>query len=311
VGIDAFANDALSLYQSRSSIEGAVGSLEFNRRLVQQGVLLESPSGEFAPTPFGLLLFGANPRDSFPQAGLLATMRYSNGKEEARDFTGPLVLVPESVEQWLEERLPNLVSRESMRRESTPDIPLVMVREAVVNALVHRDYDVQGAKCQLLIRPDTIVVKSPGRPVPPVTLDQMQAFSAPMLSRNPQLHYAFAQMELAEERGLGLASLRERSVEMGLPLPRYGGEDPYVVLTLFRSAEAALDALPKAVVESMSATERSGWVWFAGKGVAGSAEYAEAMDVDTRSARRHLSLFVDLGLAKVEGAGRSTLYRVL
>ncbi len=52
------------------------------------------------------------------------------------------------------------------------------------------------------VAPDTIVVKSPGAPVPPITLEQKRSFNAPMLSRKPVLHYVFARMESAEERGL-------------------------------------------------------------------------------------------------------------
>ena len=60
-----------------------------------------------------------------------------------------------------------------------------MVLTHVLNALVHRDYAIEDAKCQLVVTPDTITVKSPGKPVEPITLEQMQSFDAPMLSRNP------------------------------------------------------------------------------------------------------------------------------
>jgi ATP-dependent DNA helicase RecG len=83
-----------------------------------------------------------------------------------------------------------------------------LVREGVVNALVHRDYAIEGAKCQLVVTPDTITVKSPGTPVDPITLEQLKSFNAPMLSRDPVSHYVFARMELAEERGLGLKSMK-------------------------------------------------------------------------------------------------------
>ena len=69
--------------------------------------------------------------------------------------------------------------------------------------------------------------ESPGRLVEPITLEQMQSFNAPMLSRNPVLHYVFARMELAEERGLGLKSMKAHAEATGLPLPRYTWEDPY------------------------------------------------------------------------------------
>ena len=137
-----------------------------------------------------------------PQAGLLGTIHFADGTEEPKDFDGPQVLAPEQALQWLRDKLPNPIERSAARRRQANEALFELVREGVVNALVHRDYAIEGAKCQLLVTPDTITVKSPGKPVEPITLEQMQSFNAPMLSRNPVLHYVFARMELAEERGL-------------------------------------------------------------------------------------------------------------
>ena len=113
--------------------------------------------------------------------------------------------------QWLRDKLPNLIDRSEAHRRATNDPLFEIVREGIVNALVHRDYSITGAKCQLIVTPDQIEIRSPGGPVEPVTLKQMQSFNAPMLSRNPVLHYVFARMELAEERGLGLVSMKRRA----------------------------------------------------------------------------------------------------
>ena len=108
----------------------------------------------------------------------------------------------------------------------------------MVNAIIHRDYAIEGAKCQLVVTGDTIRVMSPGQPVEPIKLEQIRSFNAPMLSRNPVLHYIFSRMELAEERGLGLTSLRQGAEDAGLPLPQYSWNAPYLTLTLYRSAVA-------------------------------------------------------------------------
>lgn len=302
---------ALSVYRERAMIESGVGTTEFAARLAQQGVLVADSAGVLQPSAFGLMLFGANPRVSIPQAGLLATIQYPDGRIETRDFDGPLVLIPEALEGWLRGMLPHVVARDRMERQSVDELPFEVVREAVVNALVHRDYDIGGAKCQLIVDEDTVVVRSPGRPVPPIALEQLQGFDAPMLSRNPRLHYAFAKMRLAEERGLGLKSFGEQARKHGLPLPRYEWNDPYLTLTLFRNADAAVAVLPASIVGSMSSSQATGWKWFAATGVTTSAEYAAARAVGIRTARRHLSAFVELGLARTEGTGPSTVYRAI
>ena len=176
--------------------------------------------------------------------------------------------------QWIRDKLPNPIDRSAARRREAHEPLFELARKGIVNALVHRDYGIEGAKCQLIVTPDTIVVKSPGAPVPPITLEQMQSFSAPMLSRNPVLHYVFARMELAEERGLGLKSMRNDAQRAHLPLPKYTWEDPYLVLTIYRSESGVVGSLDAETLASLSKSERSGWKWLAGKRSNASANSA-------------------------------------
>jgi len=301
--------DALELYRRKAGIADSVGSDDFNRRLLRQGIL-KREKGILAPTGFGFLLFGKEPRSAMRQAGLLGLIQYPDGKPERREFDEPAVLIPDLVEQWLKDKLPNVFDRDQAHRQERPALPFEMIREAVANALIHRDYDIDGAKCQIVVTGDTVTVQSPGGPPPPITLKQLQDFSAPMLSRNPELHFVFARMGMAEEQGLGLASLRDRAEEHGLPRPRYAWEEPYLVLTLYRSAEGVTRALGEETLKALSKSERKGWQWLAARGKAKSGEYAGAMGVEPRTARRHLGHFEELGLVTKTGSGPSQRYEV-
>lgn len=305
-----FSPEALKQYRTIANISETVGSPAFNRRLVQQG-LLKQGNGRSTPTGFGLLLFGSEPRTVMPQAGLLGTIYFADGSEEPRDFDGPQVLAPGQALQWLRDKLPNPIERSAARRREANDALFELVREGVVNALVHRDYAIEGAKCQLVVTPDTITVKSPGKPVEPITLEQMQSFDAPMLSRNPVLHYVFARMELAEERGLGLRSMKARAAAAGLPLPKYAWEAPYLVLTLYRTGEGATRTLEEAVLRELSSEERKGWSFLSGRTTATQSEYAQHMGVTARTAQRHLTHFVELGMLRRRGQGPATKYEVV
>lgn len=310
VAIDDFSVEALEQYRTIAKIREPVDSPSFNRRLAQQG-LLKQQDNVFVPTGFGLLLFGREPRVSMQQAGLLGTIHYPDGTEETRDFDGPMVLIPEQVEKWLTDKLPNVIDRSHMAHKQERRVPFELIREAVVNALVHRDYEIQGAKCQIDIAADTITVKSPGGPLPPVTLEQLQSFSAPMLSRNPKLQYVFAKMALANERGLGMKTLRTVPGQFDLPLPKFTYLDPYLTLTIFRTKKAATDILDSKILEELNKNEQKGWQWLATKGKTRSGQYAVYMQVEDRTARRHLNHFVELGLARKIGSGPSTEYEVI
>ena len=132
-----------------------------------------------------------------------------------------------------------------------------------------------------------------------------------MLSRNPALHYVFSRMELAEERGLGLKSMKRLAGESDLPLPAYRWEDPYLVLQVLRSHQGAVRMLPEQKRKELSAGELAGWQWLRGRGRAKSSDYAQSREIAERVARRHLNHFVELGLARKSGAGPSTSYEVI
>ncbi len=61
-----------------------------------------------------------------------------------------------------------------------------------------------GVTCHLNINEHSIIVRSPGQPIPPITLEQLQNFDAPTLSRNPQIFSIFAELGMVERRGLGM-----------------------------------------------------------------------------------------------------------
>jgi len=204
--------EALSHYHRFLFKEGTDGDEEFHRRLAHQGLLVRTDDGPLAPTRFAQLLFGKHPRDILPQAGILATIHGKEG-EDPKDFDGPMVMGPNQVISWLNGKLPDAIDRSQAERKRINEAFYELVREGAANALVHRDYEIEGSKIQLVVEGDTITIRSPGAPVDPITVEQLQSFSAPMVSRNPRLHAVFSTMELAEERGLGLKSMRAKATE--------------------------------------------------------------------------------------------------
>ncbi|MHC5155655.1 MAG: ATP-binding protein, partial [Planctomycetota bacterium] len=310
MAIGDFSKDALEQYRAIAKIKDKIESPAFSRRLLHQGLLKKENGDQLVPTGFGILLFGKEPRLIMQQAGLLGTIHYPDGREEIMNFDGPMVFIPYKLEKWLKDKLPNVIDRSSMQRREISPLPFELIREAVVNALIHRDYDIEGAKCQIVVDSNTIIVKSPGGPLAPITLEQLQKFDAPMLSRNPKLHYIFAKMDLAEERGFGIKTLRKSTEKAGLPLPQYSFNDPYLQLTLFRHPESATAVLRPEVIESLNKDERSGWEYLSTQTTTSKREYADHMKFDDRKAQRHLKKFVGLGLICRIGSGRATAYGI-
>jgi len=308
-GISDLASDALARYRERTQIPERTISAAFLRRLERQG-LLRRRGSKLVPTGFGFILFGYAPRDVIHHAGINATIEFPDGTHEIHNFDGPAVFIPDQVEEWLRPKLPQVIDRSRMTRAERPALPFELVREAIINALVHRDYDLAGATCHLVITTDTVTVRSPGAPLPPVTVEQLQAFTAPMFNRNPKLQFAFGGTKLVEGRGLGMRTLGEAATKYSLPLPKYAFDGIYLNLTIYRHPQAAVQALASDVLEKLSKSERSGWQWLSTKGHANSSDYAAQMGLDDRTVRRHLNQFLRLGLVRKAGAGRSTEYRI-
>ncbi len=303
------SDKALKRYQLKAKFAVPAGSEDFQRLLLQQGVLVDAGDG-IVPSGFGLALFGKDPSIAMPQSRLLAKAEFTSGESSRMEFGQALVFIPNELEKWLKKVLPNTLDRDRMERREQVDLPFEMIREAVVNALIHRDYSLVGQKCHLVVTSETITIKSPGGAIPPITLEQMRTFKAPIKSRNPLLHYVFARMGMAEEQGFGLSSLKRHAEELGLPLPSYSMEGDSLVLTIYRSKAGAVAGLPSEVRETLNADERKGWEFLTTKPSVTRKEYAEQLGFDDRKAQRHLKRFVELGFLRKVGASSSTEYEV-
>lgn len=304
-----FSAPALGRYAKHATLPKRTGT-ELLHHLERQG-LLRRRGANLVPTGFGLLLLGKAPRDFLHHAGLNATIEFPDGTEEIRDFDGPALLIPSTLEAWLRPKLPNVIDRNQMTREERAMLPFELIREAVVNALVHRDYDLVGATCHLVVTPDLVTVRSPGEPLSPVTIAQLQAFTAPMYNRNPKLQFAFGGTKLVEGRGFGMRTFGQAAAKYGLPVPKYSFDGLYLNLTIYRHAEAAVDALSAEVLRTLNADEKRGWAFLATKTAVTRIEYAHHMGFDSRKAQRHLKQLTELGLLRKVGASSSTKYEVL
>ncbi len=303
--LDLLSQSALDKYAVALGFKSTKDSA-FQETLMAQG-LLELQDSAVVPTGFGLLLFGQRPRNSHPGSGLLATLQTGAG-EEVKDFDGPLVDIPEAAMAWASEKLPDPIDRSGAVRRHKNEPLFEIIREGIANALVHRDYDIEGARCLLTISDETVEVRSPGEPVTPITLDQMRSLRAPSLSRNPRLHFVFSKLGLAEERGLGLKTFSRRAAELALPAPTYEWDAPYLSLVIPLSPEAVLTEEQRA---DLSSRHRLGWEWLVGQPSASTREYAEALDMAVSTAQKHMARFQRLGLIRQIGRGRNTRYAVV
>jgi ATP-dependent DNA helicase RecG len=101
-------------------------------------------------------------------------------------------------------------------REEILEIPEEALREAVVNAIAHRDYNEKRANIQVDIFDDRVEINSPGG-LPPVI--KKQDFGKRSFPRNPLLFSLFKSVNLVEKVGSGIERMRHVMKQAGLPAP--------------------------------------------------------------------------------------------
>jgi len=226
----------------------------------------------------------------------MAHVDYSGNKIEPATFDQPLVLIPDLVEEWLKKVLPLSKNTKSFKRKDIPDFPIDVVREAVVNAIVHRDYDVLGAKSSIEIDNDKILVKSPGALLPSISLEQMNSFKAPSISRNPIITYVFSLMDYVEEKGFGMKSLKSLNEVYGLPLPEYSYQEPFLNLTFPRNMESSAKLSQYPELSKLNTEELQGYNFIKLHGEVSTREYSNHFNYGYKKAQRHLAKMKELGL---------------
>ena len=142
-----------------------------------------------------------------------------------------------------------------VRRETLPAYPVAVLREAVVNALAHRDYNLSGTTVDITVWDDRVEVRSPG-PLPGhVTKDNMRNEH---YSRNPRIMRVLKSLGLVEEYGEGVDRMYREMEARLLPPPAFDATTSSVTVTLH--SRSLVDAEDQAwllgLAETTTASER-------------------------------------------------------
>lgn len=166
----------------------------------------------------GMLLFGRTPNRFLPQAGIDAAAFPGTEKDYAAreraalrgpmtpllDATGAIVengLVEQALE-FVRRNTPVTAALENGRRIEKPAYPQEALREAIVNALIHRDYLLSGTDIELAVYSDRLEIISPGRLPNGMTPERMRAGNR--ASRNQLLQDVMRDYHYLERMGMGI-----------------------------------------------------------------------------------------------------------
>ena len=168
---------------------------------------------------------------AYARCGLfLGTSRIAIG--DSREFSGPLTGQFHQTQNWLLSKLETRLAVRDSRRLNIPEIPVVAIREMLMNAFCHRSYLCTYDPISVAVFRDRIEISSPGGLPPGMTLEKI--LSGAMSYRNPGISRALCYAHLIERWASGFVRTFEAMRVWGLPAPRIEETDSSLRITLMR-----------------------------------------------------------------------------
>ncbi len=276
--------------------------------LVSAGALTENG----APTVVGLLLFGREPQLFLPQSKLIF-VRFAGselrgpgglpGYSRREEIDGPLSRLIETAWQmvWEEMRVAAVVK--GLVREEKGEYPTFAVREALVNAVCHRDYRLSGRRIEIRMFDDRMEVISPGGLPGYITVDNIVEEH---FSRNPRLVNGLFQWGFIEELGLGVDRMIEDMVNAGHPAPEFR-DTPYSFTVTLKNTRVRRPA--PAWESNMNERQLQALSFIQDRGRITNRDYrALCPDVTAETLRLDLVDMVNRGILLKIGAKKGTYY---
>jgi predicted HTH transcriptional regulator len=207
-------------------------------RLLESLKIIKKAGNQYVPTVGGILLFAYKEKmeEYFPYARVkCARFKGNNSIEyiDKKEFSGSLLHQVEDTMKFYKINEPKAAKIEGLYREEYYKIPEVMVREAVVNAIVHRNYGITGSDIKFNIYDDYIEIISPGRL--PFGITKQDLGKGISEVRNKVIAKMFLELDLIEQWGQGISRILMLSEELGLQTPLFEELSNFFKVTLYKT----------------------------------------------------------------------------
>lgn len=270
------------------------------------------PAAEPLPTVAGLLLFGRDPR-RFLRSAEIICMRYAGatmGDEFVRqEVGGVLAEQARQAEAFVVGNMRRGMRIRGLAREETSEYPAAVVREAIVNAIAHRDYSIRGEGIRLLMFSDRLEVYSPGRLPGHVTVENIKD---ERYSRNEAIVAVLTDLGYIERLGYGIDRMIAAMQEAGLPAPEFVETAAGFRVTLRSAGEDLVSVQPAAQRwhhAFLNERQEAALAFVREHGrITNSDLQALTPDVHPETIRRDLADLVDKNLLIRIGSKRATYY---
>lgn len=271
------------------------------RKLTPQGLqslkVTTTYQGRVVPTIGGILLFGTARLDRFPDAWIQVGRFAGTDRRRMLDSAEVRSYLPGAAEDAIA-FLRRHMSREAVigpvKRTDLWTFPVVAVREAIMNAIVHADYSQRGAPIRVALFDDRLEIENPGLLPFGLTIEDIQKGISKL--RNRVIGRVFQELGLIEHWGSGVQRMTAACLDRGLGPPQFEeiGTHFRVTLSGERRRTPARDKRDEGILGALAASAEKGL---------STAQIAARFGVSLRTARTRLASLVERGLVAEVGSG--------
>ncbi len=271
------------------------GTIEENLELLK---IVTRKNAELVPTNGGILFFSKYPQRWIPQAKVHLMWFNDESMTSYRDsrfFEGPIWKIIDDIEEYFYKNLRRIGGEViGWKRTEVMEYPVRALREAVTNAIIHRNY-FDPSEVKIFIFPMRIVIRNPGSFPPGVTPD-----NPVHRPRNPLIAQYMYDIGYIEKYGYGIKMMKEECEKHPLVKLEFNIR-PYMTEVIFRKTrkEIILDNIDREIIRLLREN-----------GELSSGEIAEKLGKTKPTIIKHLKKLLGLGLVEVKGKGPTRRYKL-
>lgn len=251
-----------------------------------------------------VLLFGSNPQRYYSHAVVKIGKFLNDTDVQTTDIVkGNLFQeVEKSLEILRTKYLQSNISYEGIHRRDILEYPYEALREAIINALIHRDYH-GFSQIQIRVYPDKMIIMNEGRLPPEITAEDLKRnhLSKP---RNKLLADVFYFAGFIEAWGRGTLKILEKCRDQGLPEPEFNNEHGVMTVIFYKTKwnEKTLKQL------GLNERQMKAVMYVKKNGKITNREYREINNISNEGARIDLNMMIKKDILIQKGKGRSVQY---
>ena len=255
-----------------------------------------------------VLLFSNDPQKFYLQSVVRIGKFLTDTEIQTTDIVeGNLFAQLESALEILRTKyLVSNIKYEGIHRRDILEYPYEALREAIINALIHRDYS-GTSQIQIRVYPDKLMIMNEGKLPPEVPAEKLKTDHLSM-PRNTLLAKIFYYAGFIESWGHGTIKIVENCIEQGLPEPDFVEEHGVMTVTFYK------DKLNKENLKKLELNERQikAVMYVKEKGRITNKDYKELIkDISRITATRDLTNLVEKGILKKVGIGKREVHYIL